>query len=113
MTYKDARRAVELQLVIETAQAELDAIKDSFRTDTPGTVTLEAPALGDGPMITVKVSPNKRVDDRLAQENLPSDVYETVSKRTIDTAKARAFLTSDDLDKITKVYDNKVEIKLV
>lgn len=61
--------------------------------------------------VLVKVSKNERLDDGLAQREL-GHVYKTVSKTTLDTAKARKVLSEDALAKITKKYDNKIEIKL-
>lgn len=62
--------------------------------------------------VLVKVSKNERLDDGLARVALGSMVYKQVSKTTLDTAKARKILNAEGLAKITKKYDNKIEIKL-
>lgn len=105
--YLTANRIVRLQLEIAERQEELDTLKGYFRNTQSKDVTSE-----DGPAIIVKVSPNTRIDDNLARKALDPDTYATVSKTVIDTAKARAFLDDQSLAKITKIYDNKVEVKL-
>ena len=64
------------------------------------------------PPLVVKVTPNKRLDDKLAREVLDEDTYNNLSKQVLDTAKARAFLNNEQIEKITKVYDNKIEVQV-
>lgn len=108
--YDDAHRIAVLQQKRDEIDAEIAELKDKFR-DTQTQVYTDDSAAGRVAII-VKVTPNKRIDDKLAQEHLTIDVYTQVSKRVIDTAKARAFLTADEIDKITRVYDNKVEVQV-
>ena len=100
--------------VLQTQRDEIDAriqeLKDEFR-DTETQVYVDESNSG-GPSIIVRVSPNKRIDDKLAREFLDEEVYNTVSKQSIDTAKARAFLTAEGIEQITKVYDNKVTVEV-
>ena len=103
--YDLAEQIAKRQVQIDDLQKEVTELKGYFRGrkterfDREGKIS-----------ITVKVTPNKRIDDSLARENLEPDVYDAVSKKTIDTAKARAHLTDAQLEAITKVYDNKVEV---
>lgn len=106
--YDLAEQIVRAQLERDELDARIAELKRYFRDGE--TQDLKRP---DRPTILVKVSPNTRIDDKLAQENLTPEQYEAVSKRVVDTAKARAFLEDKDLAKIIKHYDNKVEVKLI
>lgn len=106
--YDVAEEIVRAQLEIERLTAVVADGKDKLRADAG---TQEFSREGR-PTIIVKVTPNTRIDDKLALEHLAPEVYNTVSKRTIDTAKARAFLSDAELGAITKHFDNKVEVKL-
>lgn len=105
--YDLAEQIAKAQYERDQLDKHITALKDQFRQGTTQTYERE----GRVP-ITVRVTPNTRIDDKLARETLPDEVYESVSKRTIDTSKARAHLTSAALAKITKTYDNKVEVVL-
>lgn len=105
--YDVAEQIVRDQLEIERLTARVQENKALFREGS--TTDLEREGR---PTIIVRVSPNSRIDDKLAKENLDSSVYAAVSKTVVDTAKARAFLSAAELANITKVYENKVEVKL-
>lgn len=105
--YDLAEQIAKAQYERDQLDKHITLLKDQFRQGT--TQTYER----DGRVpITVRVSPNTRVDDKLAREALTAEEYEAVSKRTIDTAKARAILPNNVLSRITKTYDNKVEVVL-
>jgi len=107
--YDVAERIVRNKLEIQRLTEENTALSSFFRQDDPKTKNLER----DGrPTIIVKVIPNQRIDDGLAKRELSATEYKTVSKQTVDTAKARALLSAAKLEKITKRYDNKVEVSL-
>lgn len=61
--------------------------------------------------VDVKVSESGRIDDGLARKHLNATTYKRVAKTVIDTSLARKVLPDDVLEKITKKYDNKIEIK--
>lgn len=106
-TYDTAIRIVRAQLTIDALNEEVAELKAVLRNTKSADYERE-----NGPKIIVKVTPNTRIDDGLARKALDEDTYNTVSKQTIDTAKARAFLNDEQLAKITKTYDNKVEVRL-
>ena len=108
--YESAFRIAELTLMREAIDAEIAELKDTFR-NTETQVYVDESNAG-GPSFIVKVTPNKRIDDTLARKFLDEETYNSVSKQTIDTAKARAFLSAEDIEAITKVYDNKVEVQV-
>ena len=108
--YEAAFAIAAKQNLIAQLQAEVDELKDTLR-DTETQVYVDETNLGR-PAVIVRVSPNKRIDDKLAREFLDEEVYNTVSKQSIDTAKARAFLTAEGIEQITKVYDNKVTVEV-
>lgn len=58
----------------------------------------------------IKVSSNTRIDDTLAKRILTTSRYNNLSKSVIDPVKARRMLDADTLAKITKAYDNRIEI---
>lgn len=62
--------------------------------------------------VEVKVSENTRLDDGLARTQLTARDYKAASKVTLDTSLARRVLTADKLEKITKKYANKIEVRL-
>lgn len=105
--YDLAEQIVRAQLERDELDAKISTLKGYFREGRTADYEREG-----RPTIIVKVTGNSRIDDKLAQEKLDPDVYVTVSKLSIDTAKARAFLPADTLASITKNYDNKVEVKL-
>lgn len=62
--------------------------------------------------VEVKVSASGRIDDGLAKRHLKASLYNSVSKKTIDTAAARKMLSEEEVALITKQYDNKIEVRL-
>lgn len=105
--YDVAEQIVRDQLEIERLTTRVQENKALFRESSSTELEREG-----RPTIIVKVSPNSRIDDKLALEYLAPETYRMVSKTVIDTAKARAFLEDSELLAITKHYDNKVEVKL-
>lgn len=106
--YDLAEQIVRAQLQRDALDEQIASLKSHFRDSKTAELEREG-----RPTISIRVTPNKRIDDKLAQERLSAEDYNTVSKRTIDTAKARAFLSDEQIASIEKVYDNKVEVKLV
>lgn len=104
-----AEQIARKQLEIQKLQDEVTALKDYFRDDS-GVMELGKPGRAT---IRVKVSPNSRIDDTLAKRVLDEPTYTALSKRVIDTTKARAFLDSETLAEITKTFDNKVEVTVI
>ena len=109
-TYDIAYTIAVRQEKIAELQAEVDELKDMLR-DTETQAYVDDSNLGRPPLV-VKVTPNKRLDDKLAREVLDEDTYNNLSKQVLDTAKARAFLNNEQIEKITKVYDNKIEVQV-
>lgn len=105
--YNVAEQIAIKQSLISDLEAEVSELKSFFRDGKTQRYDREGKV-----SITVKVTPNKRIDDRLAREALGPETYDAVSKKTIDTAKARALLSDAELESITKVYDNKVEVTI-
>lgn len=99
--------AVRIQLRIKELEAQLAEGKELVRTyfDEPGTHKVGK--------FFVKVTTNSRLDDGLARKVLDADVYDLVSKQTLDTAKARAHLTPTTLAEVTKTYDNRIELGIL
>ena len=95
-------RIARLELDAKLKQEEAGMLKDYLRGFEPGTYKYGKYVL--------KISSNKRLDDKLAQKVLDADLYKMVSKTTLDTAMARVTLGDEVLESITKVYDNKVEV---
>ena len=108
--YATALMIATLSAQRDEIDAQIAELKDAFR-GTETQVYVDETSSGR-PALLVKVSPNTRMDDRLAREVLDEATYETVSKTVLDTAKARAFLTAQQIKDITKVYDNKVEVQV-
>lgn len=109
--YQAARDLAEIQAKIAMLTIEADSIKEILRHESSTVIEPPATLAGSNPVVLeLKVQPNTRIDDKLAREHLDEETYNTVSKRVIDTAKARAFLTAESIEKITKTYDNKVTV---
>ena len=105
--YDVARRIAENQLKIKELTEQNTQLKEFFRQNDRGQYPLEK----DGqPTLIVKVTSNSRIDDKLARDFLRDGVYDEVSKQTIDPVIARRKLSPSDIAKITKEYDNKIEI---
>ena len=109
-TYDIAYTIAVRQEKIAALQSEVDELKDMLR-DTETQAYVDETNMGRPPLV-VKVTPNKRLDDKLAREVLDEDTYNNLSKQVLDTAKARAFLNNEQIEKITKVYDNKIEVQV-
>lgn len=102
-------RIVANQLQIAELQAENDKLKDFIRTNPELYPVGTQKSVGK---FYVKVMKNERIDDALARKALGSDTYDMVAKTTLDTRKARTFLNEEDLAKITKTFEPKVEVGL-
>lgn len=106
--YDLAEQIVRLQLEKDAIEERIASLKNFFRDGKSEDFEREG-----RPTIMVKVTPNSRIDDRLAREHLDAREYESVSKVSIDTARARAYLSDEKIAKITKHYENKVEVRLL
>jgi hypothetical protein len=107
--YDVAERIIRNKMEIARLSDENAELTRFFRQDDTGTSTLSR----DGrPNIVVKVMGNSRIDDTLAKKVLDEATYTGLSKRVIDSAKARAMLDGDTLAQITKTFDNKISIDL-
>ena len=93
--YETAYAIAAKQNLISQLQAEVDELKDQLR-DTETQVYVDETNMGRPPLV-VKVTPNKRLDDKLAREVLDEDTYNNLSKQVLDTAKARAFLNNEQI----------------
>lgn len=99
---------VRKQLAIKELQEEVDTLKNYFRDEE----RLPAGTTFTSGKFFVKVTENKRIDDKLAQTVLGFG-YHKVTKEVVDTKKARALLSESDLAKIEKRYENKVEVGML
>lgn len=102
-------RIVRNNLAIKEIEAENEALKGFFK----GNPAFEAGTTVTSGKFYVKVSTNRRIDDALARRVLTGPQYSSVSKISVDPIKARRTLPETTLAKITKVYDNRIEIGLV
>ena len=103
-------RIVRNQLLVKEIEEETALLKQ-FVKDRP-----EIYAAGTTKTVGrfyVKVSTNQRIDNELAARHLNSALFKRVSKTVIDPVVARRHLSAADLAKITKVYDNRIEVGLV
>lgn len=100
---------VRKQQQIKELQEEVDVLKGYFRDED----RLPAGTLFASGKFYVKVTANERIDDSLAKTELDAFKYNTVAKRVIDTKKARALLSPEELGKIVKRYENKVEVGML
>lgn len=105
----DVAEAIALkQLEIKKLTEQVTELKSYFRQGETRVLEREG-----RPTLEVKVTPNSRIDDGLALRSLTPETYLSVSKRSIDTTKARKVLTTGELARITKTYEPKIEVKLV
>jgi len=102
-------RIVRNQLAIKELEAENEQLKQFFK-DRPEQYPAGA-ALERGKFY-IKITKSTRIDDKLARDNLSAARYRSVSKMTVDTTAARRYLNETELAKITKTYDNRIEIGL-
>ncbi len=58
--------------------------------------------------LVLTVSPNTRIDTKLAEKELTSREWASVSKRVVDPTLARRYLTDEKIEKISKKYENKL-----
>lgn len=105
-----ARAVAEINLQIAELEEQKKLFLEVFKNEDNGLVARTEPYdFGD---CVVKVSANTRLDDGLAKRELEPHAYDLVSKRTLDTAKARKVLKPEELAKISKKYDNKIEVRV-
>lgn len=102
-------RFVRNQLAIQELTEEQEAIKGYFKT-TAGLVAGTTMNVGK---FYIKVTGHSRIDQKLAEKELTYRERKAVSKEIVDPTKARHVLDKDKLEKITKVYDNRIEIGLL
>lgn len=106
--------AAEEIVRINVAIAELEEQKQQFlavfKNEENGLVPSKTAY--DFGRVEVKVSKNERLDDGLAKRALPRLTYSKVVKTSLDTTAARKILSPEELEKITKKYDNKIEVRL-
>jgi hypothetical protein len=100
---------VRNKLEIERLQAENDTYVQYFKDRPDAYPTGTKKEIGK---FYVKVSTNQRIDDALARKNLKVAEYNKLTKKVIDTTLARKILAEDQLAKITKVFENKIEVGL-
>lgn len=58
------------------------------------------------------VSSNSRIDQKLAEKVLTPRELRTVSKSVVDSTAARRYLTGEQIEKITKKYENRLTFEL-
>lgn len=102
-------RYVRNSLAIKELEQEQEVLKQFFK-DRPN--VYPAGTHTERGKFYVKVSSNSRIDDKLANQNLDYRTYNSVTRKTVDPKLARARLSEVDLAKITKVYENRIEIGL-
>lgn len=101
-------RIVRNQLAMKELQEETDMLKQFFK-DRPERYTVGTHTRG---RFYVKITTNTRIDQKLAEKALSPMKLRSISSLKVDSAKARAILDEVQLAKITKTYDNKLEIGL-
>lgn len=60
----------------------------------------------------IRVTKQTRIDDALARKELSPKEYGWVKKEVVDSAKAKRYLAADVYEKISKKYDNRIEVGL-
>lgn len=113
ITQTEEERALELivrnQLKIAELEEQNRTLKAFFKERNAEYPTGSKKEVGK---FYIKVSSNTRVDDALARLHLNSRVYNNLTKTVIDSVKAKRALTPEQYAKISKVYDNKIEVGL-
>jgi hypothetical protein len=104
-----AEKIVRNMLEIERLQAEVDVLKDYFKSRPEAYPAGLKKEIGK---FFVRVSANRRVDDGLAKRELPAMLYKRASKTVIDSTLAKKMLTEEQYNKIVKNYDNRIEVGL-
>lgn len=102
-------RIVRNQIQIKELEAENATLKGFFKQSPEGYPAGSRKTVGK---FYIQVSENKRIDDALAQKVLTPVQYRGVSKTVINVTLAKAILAPPMLEKITKKFENKIEIGL-
>lgn len=58
------------------------------------------------------VTSNSRIDQKLADKELSYRDMQRVTKKVVDPSLARRYLTDEQLEKITKKYENRLTFEL-
>lgn len=100
---------VRKQQAIKELQEQIDTLKGYFRDEErlPAGTTLTSGKF------YVKVTENKRIDDKLARQELSTSEYDLASKKVIDTKLARHLFGDVRVAKMEKRYENKVEVGML
>ena len=61
--------------------------------------------------VQVKVSANSRIDNALALEKVKPAMLKYITKTVVDPTLARKHLMPGELARITKTFDNKIEVR--
>ena len=105
-----AERLAAINIEIAELTEEKSVLLSAFKNPEVGLIPrVEAYKFGK---TDVKISDNSRLDDGLARRHLPETVYKQVSKTVLDTSTARRVLTKEQIEKISKKFDNKIEVRL-
>ena len=102
-----ARYIVQLKAEIAEKQELLDQLKQLFKQDE----TFGKPGVYDLGEYEIIVTKNKRLSDDKARAELDGVVYGMVSSTKIDPKLARKNLTKSQLDKISTVYEPRLEVR--
>lgn len=106
--YDVAEAIVRKQLEIKELTEQVNGLKSFFRQQEESvTLTREG-----RPDLFVQVTPNARLDSSLAETYLDLETWRKVSKEVLDTALARRILSPEELAKITKTFEPKIEVKI-
>lgn len=105
-----AERLAAINIAIAELTEEKSVLLSAFKNPEVGLIPRVEPyKFGK---IDMKISENSRLDDGLAKRHLPATVYKQVSKQVLDTSAARKVLTEEQINKISKKFDNKIEVRL-
>lgn len=102
-------RIVRNKIMMEELAAENATLTEYFRERSDEYAAGTVKRVGK---FYIRVTKNERIDDTLAKKNLDANTYRQLSKTVIDSTRARHYLQPSLLDKITKKYDNRIEIGL-
>lgn len=102
-------RIVRNKMQIEELLAENATLTDYFRERNDQYPAGTKKSVGK---FYIRVTKNARIDDTLARKVLTSKEYDLVSKKVVDTARAKRYLLPSVIEKITKTYENRIEIGL-
>lgn len=102
-------RIVRNQLEIARLQEENDTLKQFFKqADEVYPVGTKK----DVGKFYIRVTSNTRLDEGLARKELGTAWWNRVKKEALDTARAKAILPVHLREKITKTYENRIEVGL-